>query len=82
MSRKVQKLVTEAKYSKCKSLSPVSAVSPLCDCIDYSQSDSTVHGILQVRILELLFPSPGDLPDLGIKSGFPALQADTFFFFF
>ena len=24
----------------------------------------------------LPFPSPGDLPDLGIKPGFPALQAD------
>ena len=26
----------------------------------------------------LLFPSPGDLPDPGIKSGSPALQADSF----
>ena len=25
----------------------------------------------------LPFPSPGDLPDLGIKPRFPALQADT-----
>ena len=25
----------------------------------------------------LLFPSPGDLPDLGIESGSPALQADS-----
>ena len=25
----------------------------------------------------LPFPSPGDLPDPGIKSGFPALQADS-----
>ena len=25
----------------------------------------------------LLFPSPGDLPDSGIKLGFPALQADS-----
>ena len=24
-----------------------------------------------------LFPFPGDLPDPGIKSGFPALQADS-----
>ena len=24
----------------------------------------------------LLFPSPGDLPDPGIKSGFPALETD------
>ena len=26
----------------------------------------------------LPFPSPGDLPDLGIKPGSPALQADFF----
>ena len=25
----------------------------------------------------LPFPSPGDLPDPGIKSGYPALQADS-----
>ena len=25
----------------------------------------------------LLFPSPGDLPDLGIETGCPALQADS-----
>ena len=25
----------------------------------------------------LTFPSPGDLPDPGIKSGFPELQADS-----
>ena len=28
----------------------------------------------------LLFPSPGDLPDLGIEPGFPALQADSLLF--
>ena len=26
----------------------------------------------------LSFPSPGDLSDLGIKPGFPTLQADSF----
>ena len=38
---------------------------------------SSVHGILQARILELPFPSPGDLPDPGIKPRFPALQVDS-----
>ena len=40
---------------------------------------SSVHGILQARILEWVepFPSPGDLPNPGIKSGSPALQADS-----
>ena len=38
----------------------------------------TVHGILQARILEwVAFPSPGDLPNPGIKPGSPALQADS-----
>ena len=37
-----------------------------------------VQGILQARILEWKpFPSPGDLPDPGIKPGSPALQADS-----
>ena len=42
--------------------------------MDYSLPGSSVHGILQVRIL--LFLSPGDLPDPGIKPGSPALQED------
>ena len=38
----------------------------------------SVHGISQTRILEWLpFPSPGDLPDPGIKPGSSALQADS-----
>ena len=37
----------------------------------------TAHGILQARILEKPFPSPGDLPDPGIESGSPALQIDS-----
>ena len=36
---------------------------------------SSVHGISQAGILELSFPSPGDLPDPGIKLMSPALQA-------
>ena len=46
--------------------------------MDYSLPGSSVHGILQARILEwVTFPSPGDLPDLGIEPGSPALQADS-----
>ena len=45
----------------------------LCDPMDY-----TVRGILQARILEwVAFPSPGDLPDPGIKPRSPTLQADS-----
>ena len=38
----------------------------------------TVHGILQARILEWEpFPSPGDLPNLGIEPRSPSLQVDS-----
>ena len=44
-----------------------------------STPGSSVHGILQARILELMpFPSPGDLPDRGIKTASPALAAGFF----
>ena len=46
--------------------------------MDYSPPRSSVHGILQARILEWApFLSPGDLPDPGIESGFPALRGDS-----
>ena len=38
--------------------------------MDYSWPGSSVHG-------RLLFPSPGNLPDPGIKPGSPTLQADS-----
>ena len=45
----------------------------VCDPLDY-----TVHGILQARILEWVpFPSPGDLPNPGIKPRSPTLQKDS-----
>ena len=40
--------------------------------------DYIVHGILQARILEwVAIPSPGDLPNPGIKPRSPALQVDS-----
>ena len=40
----------------------------ICDSRDCSLPGSSVHGILQARILELLpCPPPGDLPDPGIE---------------
>ena len=40
----------------------------LCDPMDCSPPGSSVHGILQARILErVAFPPPGDLPDPGIE---------------
>ena len=44
----------------------------------YSLLGSSVHEILQARILEWLqFSSPGDPPDPGMEPGSPALQADS-----
>ena len=49
--------------------------------MDYSPPGSSVHGILQARILEwVACPSPGDLPNPGIEPvplAVPALQVDS-----
>ena len=40
----------------------------LCDPLESSPPGSSVHGMLQVRILECVaMPPPGDLSNLGIK---------------
>ena len=45
----------------------------LCNPMDY-----TVHGILQVRILEwVAVPSSGELPNPGIKPGYPVSQVGS-----
>ena len=45
--------------------------------MDCSSPGSSIHRILQARILEWVpFPSPRDLFNLGIEFGSPALQAD------
>ena len=49
-----------------------------CGPMDCSPLGSSVHGILQARILESqLFFSPGDLPDPGIELRSPALRTDS-----
>ena len=46
--------------------------------MDCSPPSSSVHGILQLRILEwVAFPLPWHLPDLGIKLMSPVLQVDS-----
>ena len=48
----------------------------LCDPMDCSPPGSSVHGILQAKILEwVAFPSPGIFSSLGLNS--PTLQADS-----
>ena len=50
-----------------------------CDPRDCSPPGSSIHGILQQEYWSgLPFPSPGKLPDPGIKPGPPAPQADAF----
>ena len=49
-------------------LSRFSTVPTLCNLMDCSSTHSSVHGILQVRMLEwVAMPSSGDLPDPGIE---------------
>ena len=45
--------------------------------MDYSRPGSSVHGLLQARILEWVAISPRDLPDPGIEPRFLALQVDS-----
>ena len=48
----------------------------LCNSMDCSSPGSSVHEILQARILEwVAIPFSRDLPDPGIEPGSPALQA-------
>ena len=49
----------------------------LCHPMDCSLPSSSVHRILQARILEYPFPSSGDLPNPGTEAGSPTLQADS-----
>ena len=50
--------------------------------MDHSLPGFSVHGIFQAKILgRLPFPTPGDLPDQGIKPEFPVSLALTRGFF-
>ena len=60
---------TESKESEVAQSCPA-----LCNPMDCSLPASSIHGIFQSG---LPFPSPGDLPNPGIKPGYPALQADA-----
>ena len=45
----------------------------LCDPMGCSPPASSVHGILQARVLGLPFPSPGALPDPGMEPKSPSI---------
>ena len=57
-----------------RACSVVQSCPALCDPMGYSPPGTTVHGIFQARILSgLPFPTPGDLPDAGIKPASPVV---------
>ena len=50
----------------------------VCDPMDYSLPGSSVHGFPRQEYYRgLPLPSPGDVPNPGIKPAFPAWQADS-----
>ena len=50
----------------------------LFNLMDCRPPGSSVHGISQAKILDRVFPSPGDLPDPGIEPTSPALAGRFF----
>ena len=68
-------VINEAERKKRKVVQPCPT---LCDPVDCTPPGSSVHGILQARILEWIAISfSRDLPNPGIKPWSPALQADA-----
>ena len=58
----------------CLSAHSLQSCPTLCDPMDCSPPDSSVHGTLQARIWSgLPCPPPGDLPEPGIEPESPAL---------
>ena len=56
----------------------VTLILTVCDSMDCSPPESSVHGILQARILEwVAIPFSRGSSNLGIEPGSPALQADS-----
>ena len=50
----------------------------LCDPMDCNPTGSSIQGILQATILkQVATPSPGNLPDPGIRPRSPALRMDS-----
>ena len=69
-------------HEECVHAKSLQSCSTLCDPMDCSLEASSIHGILQARILEwVAMPFPRDLLNLGIKSASLASPplADGFF---
>ena len=66
------------KSNCCCCCSVAKSCPTVCDLMDSSPAGSSLHGVLQARVLEwAAIPSPGDLPDPGITLRPPALRADS-----
>ena len=64
--------------SVCLQAESLQSCPTLCDAMDYSLPGSSVHRILQARILEWVARSfSRDVPDPGIEPTSPALQVDS-----
>ena len=62
----IQKTKRQSTY--CMHAQLLQSGHTLCDPMDCSPPGSSVHGILQARILECVaMPSTGDFPDPGIE---------------
>ena len=70
---------SQTTENKCRGDDVVAQSCPaLCDPMDCSPPGSSVHEILQARILEWVAMSfSRELPDPGIKPRSPALQVDS-----
>ena len=63
----------------CVSAKSLQSCPTLCDPMDYSPPDSSVHETIQARILEwFAISSPGDLPNPGMELLSPALAGRFF----
>ena len=61
------------KSNCCCCCSVAKSCPAVCDLMDSSPAGSSLHGVLQARVLEwAAIPSPGDLPDPGITLRPPA----------
>ena len=69
-------------YAECVHAKSLQSGSTLCNPMDRAMQGSSIHGILQARILDwVAMPFPRDLLNLGIKSASLASPplADGFF---
>ena len=75
--KEIWEYLVEVAKLKVKMLVAQSCLT-VCNPMDCSPSGSSIHRTLLARTLEWVpFPSPGDLPDPGIKPGLLTLQAGS-----